>query len=371
MDTAATTTQGPPTTATAAGAPDPAKLDAFIGRFLGDVGALMTAATVLVGERLGLWRALAGAGPVDSVELARRTGTAERAVREWLAAQAAAGYLDYDPRSERYTLPPEQALVFADEASPAYMMGVFDIAASVWRDEPRITESFRHGRGLGWHERDACLFCGTERFFRTSYNHQLVQNWLPALGGVVGKLDAGASVADVGCGHGASTVIMGRAYPNSRFTGFDYHAASVAAAREAAERAGVASRVAFETAAAKEVPTDRGFDLVCLFDCLHDMGNPVGAAAHLRRTLKPDGTLMVVEPMARDRVEDNLNPVGRVYYAASTLVCTPASLSQEVGAALGAQAGPARLTEVLRQAGYGRVRIAAETPFNMVLEARP
>jgi SAM-dependent methyltransferase len=353
-------------------APDPAKLDAFMGRMLGDMGATMTAAAVLVGERLGLWRALAEGGPMDSVALAKRTGTAERPVREWLAAQAAAGYLDHDPRTDRYTLPPEQALVFADEASPVYLMGFFDIAASAWRDEPRITESFRHGRGVGWHERNRCLFCGTESFFRTSYNHQLVQNWLPALDGVVAKLERGALVADVGCGHGASTIIMARAFPSSRFTGFDYHAASVATARAAAERAGVADRVGFEAASAKDVPAaEGGFDLACLFDCLHDMGDPVGAAAHLRTRLKPDGTLMVVEPMARDSVAENLNPVGRIYYAASTLICTPASMSQEVGAALGAQAGPRRLSEVLRQAGYGRVRVAAETPFNMVLEARP
>lgn len=352
-------------------APDQGKLDAFLGRFLGDLGAMMNGPAVLLGDRLGLWRALADAGPMDSVALARRTGTAERAVREWLAAQATAGYLDYDPRTGRYTLPPEQALVLADEASPVHLMGFFDIAASAWRDEPRLTECFRHGRGLGWHERNRCLFCGTERFFRTSYNHQLVQSWLPALDGVVETLERGALVADVGCGHGASTVIMARAFPHSRFIGFDYHAASIAEAQQAAGRAGVAARVSFETAAAKEVPTDRGFDLVCLFDCLHDMGDPVGAAAHLRDTLKPDGTLMAVEPMAGDRLEDNLNPVGRIYYAASTLICTPAAMAQEGSETLGAQAGPARLTDVLRRAGYGRVRLAAETPFNIVLEARP
>jgi SAM-dependent methyltransferase len=335
------------------------------------MGAALNGAAVLVGARLGLWRALAAGGPTDSVGLAARTGTSERAVREWLAAQAAAGYLDHDPRADRYALPPEQAMVFADEASPAYLMGFFDIAAAAWRDEPKITESFRHGRGVGWHERDACLFCGTESFFRTSYNHQLVQNWLPALEGVVEKLERGALVADVGCGHGASTVIMARAFPRSRFVGFDYHGASVAAAREEAERAGVAGRVSFDVAAAKEVPASGGFDLVCCFDCLHDMGDPVGAAKRLRGSLKPDGTWMVVEPRAGDRVADNLNPVGRIFYAASTMICTPASMAQEVGAALGAQAGPARLEAVARAGGFGRVRVAAETPFNMVLEARP
>jgi SAM-dependent methyltransferase len=365
MDTAATNAAP-----SAAAAPDSAKLDAFMGRMLGDMGAAMNAAAVLVGGRLGLWRALAEGGPTDSVGLAGRTGTAERAVREWLAAQAASGYLDHDPRTDRYTLPPEQAMVFADEASPVYLMGFFDIAAAAWRDEPRITESFRHGRGVGWHERDRCLFCGTESFFRTSYNHQLVQSWLPALEGVVEKLERGALVADVGCGHGASTIIMARAFPNSQFVGFDYHAASFAAAREAAERAGVADRATFEVASAKQVP-ERGFGLVCCFDCLHDMGDPVGAAAHLRRTLAPDGTWMIVEPLARDRLADNMNPVGRIYYAASTMVCTPASMAQEVGAALGAQAGPARLEAVVREGGFGRMRVAVETPFNMVLEARP
>jgi SAM-dependent methyltransferase len=351
--------------------PDQKKLDAFLGRFLGDLGAMMNGPAVLLGDRLGFWRALADGGPMDSAALARHTGTAERAVREWLAAQAATGYLDYDPQSGRYTLLPEQALVLAEETSPVHLMGFFDIAASAWRDEPRLTESFRHGRGLGWHERNRCLFCGTERFFRTSYDHQLVQNWLPALDGVVEKLERGALVADVGCGHGASTIILARAFPSSRFAGFDYHAASIATAQEAAARAGVTQRVTFETVAAKEVPTDRGFDLICLFDCLHDMGDPVGAAAHLREALKPDGTLLAVEPMARDRLEDNINPVGRIYYAASALICTPASMAQETGEALGAQAGPARMTAVLRRAGFTDVRVATETPFNMVLEARP
>ena len=358
------------TTVTAARAPDAAKLDAFMGRFLGEMGAVATAATVLVGERLGLWSALAGGEWTDASALARRTGTNPRMIREWLAAQGAAGYLDYDAKRDAYCLPAEQAMVFANEASPVYMMGFYDIAASMWRDEPQITESFRTGKGVGWHERNRCLFCGTERFFRTSYDHLLVQSWLPALDGVVEKLERGALVADVGCGHGASTLIMARAYPNSRFVGFDYHADSVAAAREAATREGVSDRVSFEVAKAKDVPA-RGFDLVCCFDCLHDMGDPAGAAAHLRSVLKPGGTWMIVEPMARDTVAENLNPVGRVYYAASSMICTPASMAQEVGTALGAQAGAARLSEVIRKGGFGQVRVAAETPFNMVLEARP
>lgn len=350
-------------------APDPAKLDAFMGRFVGEMGAVATAATVLVGERLGLWAALADGAWTDAAGLARRTGTNPRMIREWLAAQAAAGYLDHSAADDTYSLPAEQALVFAHEDSPAYMMGFFDLAAAIWRDEPKITESFRTGKGLGWHERNACLFCGTERFFRTTYNHQLVQAWLPALDGVVPLLERGAMVADVGCGHGASTILMAKAFPNSRFTGFDYHAASVEAAREAAAREGLSDRVTFEVASAKQVPA-RGYDLVCCFDCLHDMGDPAGAARHLHATLKPGGTWMVVEPMARDTVAENLNPVGRVYYAASTLVCTPASMAQEVGAALGAQAGPARLAKVMREGGFAQVRVAAETPFNMVLEGR-
>jgi len=349
--------------------PDPAKLDAFVGRFFGEVGAIATAATVLVGERLGLWSALADGAWTDAAGLARRTGTNTRLVREWLAAQAAAGYLDHDPAQAAYALSPEQAMVFAQPESPVYMMGIFDLAAAMWRDEPKITQSFRTGTGLGWHERDPCLFCGTERFFRTTYTHHLVQEWLPALDGVVGKLEQGGLVADVGCGHGASTIIMAKAFPRSRFIGFDYHAASVAAARAAAAQAGVSDRVSFEVASAKEIPA-QGFDLVCCFDCLHDMGDPVGAARHLHGTLKPDGTWMIVEPMARDTVAENLNPVGRVYYAASAMVCTPASMAQVGAAALGAQAGPARLSQVIREGGFSTVRVAAETPFNMVLEAR-
>ncbi len=351
-------------------APDAGKLEALLGRVLTDIGAAMGGSLVLLGDRLGLWRAMAEGGPMESTELARRTGTTERYVREWLAAQAAAGYLDYDPGTRRYSLPPEQTAIFADEESPVFMAGVYDVIASAWRDEPKITDAFRSGHGLGWHERSNCLFCGTERFFRTAYLHNLVQSWLPALDGVMEKLQRGATVADVGCGHGASTILMARSFPNSRFTGFDYHAPSVAAAKETAKRAGLGDTISFEVAAAKEVPA-RGFDLACMFDCLHDMGDPEGAARHLRSTLAPDGTLMVVEPFARDRVEDNLNPVGRVYYAASTMICTPASLAQEGQAGLGAQAGPKRLLDLLHRAGFGSARVATETPFNIVLEARP
>ncbi|MBR0652435.1 methyltransferase domain-containing protein [Roseomonas terrae] len=349
---------------------EPAALDLFVGKMLADIGAAMAGATVMMGDHLGFYRALKEAGPLDAATLARLTNTSPRLVAEWLAAQASSGYVQFDPGSGRFSLSPEQAMVFAEEDSPVYMMGAFGIAASTWRDEPRIAEGYRSGRGLGWHERDNCLFCATERFFRPSYQHNLVQSWLPALDGVVAKLEAGASVADVGCGHGASTLIMARAYPKSRFTGFDYHPASVAAAREQTAREGLSDRVTFEVGAAQQVPA-RAFDLACCFDCLHDMGDPKGAAASLHGALKPDGTLMVVEPMAHDSLADNLNPVGRVYYAASAMICTPASLNQPGQAGLGAQAGPRRLSEVIREGGFRTVRVAAETPFNMVLEARP
>jgi SAM-dependent methyltransferase len=344
------------------------KLNKFLGMMITDMGAAMSAALVLVGDRLGLFKALADA-PATPGELAERTGTAERYVREWLSAQAAAGHVRYEPETKRFSLDPEQALVFADEDSPVFLGGFGDIVQSVFRDEPKVTAAFKSGRGVGWHERDQCLFCGTERFFRTGYRHHLVQEWLPALDGVEEKLKRGAKVADVGCGHGISTMLMAQAFPKSTFPGFDYHPASGEAARQRAEAAGVAGHTTYEVASAKSYPGE-GYDLVCCFDCLHDMGDPVGAAAHVRETLAPDGTFMIVEPFARDRLEDNLNPIGRVYYAASTMICTPASLDQEVGMALGAQAGEARLGEVLRQAGFTRVRRAAETPFNLILEAR-
>ncbi len=345
------------------------KLNAFVGQMLGDMGAAMTASLVLVGDKLGLYKALAVAGELSSTALAARTGTNERMVREWLAAQAASGYVTYDAARDRYGLSPEQAMVFADEESPVFLAGFFDVAAAGIRGEDKVTEAFRTGRGVGWHEQHRCLFCGTERFFRTSYKHHLVQEWIPALDGVAAKLERGGSVADVGCGHGVSTIVMAQAFPNARFVGFDYHAPSVEAARDAARKAGVGDRATFEVAAAKQFP-GRDYDLVTFFDCLHDMGDPAGAAAHVREALDRDGTWMIVEPMAGDRLSDNLNPVGRIYYAASTMICTPASLSQEVGLALGAQAGQARLREVVMGAGFSRVRQATATPFNMVLEAR-
>jgi SAM-dependent methyltransferase len=336
---------------------------------LGDMGAAMSAVLMLVGDKLGLYKELA-AEHLTSAELARRTGTTERYVREWLAAQAAAGYVEIDPDAGVYWLTPEQAMVFANEGSPVFMPGFGDVIQSVWRDEPKVTDAFRTGAGVGWHEHDACLFRGTERFFRPGYAAFLVNSWLPALDGVVDKLRAGARVADVGCGHGASTVIMAEAFPNSTFVGYDYHGPSVEKAREKAAAAGLGDRVSFEVAAAKTYP-GQGYDLVTFFDCLHDMGDPVGAARHVRDSLAADGTWMVVEPFAHDNLKDNLNPIGRIFYAASTMVCTPASLSQEVGLGLGAQAGEARLRGVITEGGFSRFRRATETPFNLVLEARP
>jgi 2-polyprenyl-3-methyl-5-hydroxy-6-metoxy-1,4-benzoquinol methylase len=349
---------------------DEAKLNAFVGRMLGDMGATMNAALGVIGDRLGLYKMLAQIGPTDAASLAQATKTTERYVREWLSAQAAQGYITYDKTTAKFSLSPEQAMVFAEENSPAYLVGYFDIVSSMFRDEPKITDAFRSGRGVGWHEHDRCLFCGTERFFRPGYNQHLIGEWLPALDGVVDKLTRGAKVADVGCGHGASTVLMAKEFPNSKFFGFDYHSPSIDTASDAAIVAGVADRCTFSVATAKDFPGEN-YDLVCFFDCLHDMGDPAGAAAYVRKTLAENGTWMVVEPFAHDRLEDNINPVGSVFYAASTMVCTPASLAQEVGLALGAQAGEARLRDVIGQGGFSRIRRATETPFNMVLEARP
>jgi SAM-dependent methyltransferase len=349
---------------------DPARLEAFMGQAVTDMGAIISAPLMLIGEKLGLYKAMAGAGPLSSQEVAERAGVAERSVREWLRNQAAGGYVTYDADTDRYTLPDEHALALADEDSPFYILGVYDSVASLYADEDQIREAFRSGEGMGWHEHDGRLFRGTERFFRPGYRGHLVSEWIPALDGVQEKLEAGAKVADIGCGHGASTIIMAEAFPNSEFFGFDYHEGSIARAREAAREAGVEDRITFAVASAKDYP-GTGYDFVSVFDCLHDMGDPVGASKHIRETLADDGTWMIVEPFANDRIEDNLNPVGRVFYAASTVICTPASLDQEVGLALGAQAGEARLTEVLEEGGFSRVRRATETPFNLILEARP
>ena len=346
-----------------------AKLHQFVMNAVGEMGAAMNAALILIGDKLGLYRAMAGAGPMTSAELAKKTGTTERYVREWLAAQAAGGFVTYDAASGKYTLPPEQALALADETSPVFLPGFFEIVAACMKDEAKITDAFRSGKGVGWHEHDHGLFAGTERFFRPNYRAHLVKEWIPALGDTEGKLKAGAKVADVGCGLGTSTILMAEAYPKSTFVGFDYHDGSIKMAREAAAKAGVGDRVKFEVAKAKDYP-GKGFEFVAFFDCLHDMGDPEGAAKHVKESLTSDGTWMIVEPFANDKVEDNLNPIGRVYYAASTMLCTPASLSQEVGLALGAQAGEGRLSKILKAAGFSRVRRAAETPFNIVLEAR-
>ena len=346
------------------------KLNEFVFRAVDEVGATLNTALVVMGDRLGLYRALAGAGPLTPAELARRTGTAERYVREWLNAQAAGGYVEYDADSCRYSLPPEQAIALTDESSPAYLPGFFQLALGSVIDSPRITEAARTGDGIGWHDHVHDVHEGCERFFRPSYHANLLTAWLPALDGVVEKLERGASVADVGCGHGASTVLMATAFPGSRFRGFDYHDASVETARERAMAAGLDGSVEFATAPAASYSGD-GYDLVTMFDCLHDMGDPLGAARHVRSTLAPDGTWMIVEPRAGDRVEENLNPVGRAYYGFSTFLCTPSSLAQEVGLALGAQAGEARIREVVLGAGFSSFRRVAETPFNMVFEARP
>ncbi len=347
-----------------------AKLHEFVMKAVGEMGAAMNTALILVGDKLGLYKAMAGAGPMTSAELAAKTKTTERYVREWLAAQAAGGFVLYDAATGKYTLPPEQAMALADELSPVFLPGFFQAVAACIKDEPKISEAFLTGKGVGWHEHDADLFRGTERFFRPNYRANLVSSWIPSLGDTEAKLKAGARVADVGCGLGTSTVLMAQAYPKSTFIGFDYHPESIRLAKEAAAKAGVSDRVTFEIAKAKDYP-GKGYQFVAFFDCLHDMGDPEGAARHVLSTLDANGAWMIVEPFAHDKLEDNLNPIGRVYYGASTMLCTPASLSQEVGLGLGAQAGEGRLTKVLKAAGFTRVRRAAETPFNIVLEARP
>lgn len=347
-----------------------AKLHDFVMKAVGEMGAAMNAALIVIGDKLGLYKAMAAEGPLTPAELAAKTKTAERYVREWLSAQAAGGFVTYDAASGKFTLPPEQAMALADEMSPVFLPGFFQAVSACMKDEPKISEAFRTGKGVGWHEHDHLLFVGTERFFRPNYRAHLITEWIPALGDTQAKLKAGAKVADVGCGLGTSTILMAQAFPKSTFIGFDYHPASIEMAKEAAVKAGVADRVKFEVAKAKDYP-GKGYSLVAFFDCLHDMGDPEGAARHVLETLAPDGAWMIVEPFAHDKLEDNLNPIGRVFYGASTMLCTPASLSQEVGLGLGAQAGQGRLTKVLTAAGFKRVRRAAETPFNIVLEARP
>lgn len=346
---------------------DESKLNAFMDKVVGDMGAALHAALIVVGDKLGLYKAMAGAGALSSAELAAKTGTTERYVREWLNANAAAGYITYDPAAGKYEMPPEQTIAMMQIDVP----GAFHIVSACFKDADKVTEAFRTGKGVGWHEHDISLFHGTERFFRPNYQQHLLSEWIPALTGVEEKLQAGGKVADVGCGHGSSTILMAKAFPKSHFYGFDYHPPSIEYARSVAEREGLKGQTTFDIAKAKDFPENGGYDLVAFFDCLHDMGDPTGAAKHVLATLKPDGAWMIVEPFAHDKFEENHTPFGRLGYSVSTLVCTPASLAQEVGAALGAQAGEARLREKVLAGGFTRFRRAAETPFNLVFEARP
>jgi ubiquinone/menaquinone biosynthesis C-methylase UbiE len=344
------------------------KLNAFVGQFVNDLGAAGHAGMVVIGERLGLYKALVEK-PVTSAELAGKTKTDERYLREWLASQAAGGYVTYDAKTNKFSLTPEQAFTMADEESPAYLPGAFELALGSLFAVPRITESFRTGAGMGWGEHDQAVFHGCEKFFKSGYVANLLSAWIPSLEGVKEKLEKGAKVADVGCGKGASTLLMAKAFPKSTFIGFDYHDKSIEGARDTAAKQGLSDRVTFGVAAAKGFPGK--YDVVTVFDCLHDMGDPVGASKHVREALNPDGTWMIVEPFANDELKDNMNPVGRMYYSFSTLLCTPCSRSQEVGLCLGAQAGEQKIRDVVTQAGFTRFRRATQTPFNIVYEARP
>ena len=345
------------------------KLNAFLGKMVTEMGAAANGALIIMGDKLGLYKALAANGPMTSEQLSEKTATTERYVREWLSAQAASEYIEYDAESEKFSMTPEQTAVFGDEESPVLMTGAFYGISSMYHDELKIEHAFRSGEGVSWGAHTSCLFCGTEKFFRPSYKANLVSSWIPALDGVEEKLKKGAHVADVGCGHGVSTVVMAKAFPNSEFIGYDFHDESLEHASALAKAEG-ATNISFKMASAKTFPAN-GYDLVTFFDCLHDMGDPVGACAHVVKALKPDGTCMIVEPFANDTLQENLNPVGRAYYAFSTMICTPSSISQEVGLGLGAQAGEKRLKEVVTSGGFSRFRRAADTPFNLILEARP
>lgn len=347
---------------------DEEKLNAFLGKVIGDFGAALSSALVYIGQKLGLYRALAGAAPLTPEELAKETGTVERYVREWLINQAAGGYVEYDPATGRYRLPPEQAVALTDETSPYFVGGGFYVIKAMLRAEGRIAEAFQKGGGMLWGEHDPDLFVGTERFFRPGYTAHLVAEWIPSLTGAEAKLKAGATVADVGCGHGASTLIMAKAYPKSRFFGFDNHEPSIQRARQAAKAAGVADRVTFEVADAKHIP-GAGYDVIAFFDCLHDMGDPVGAITRARQVLAAEGSLLIVEPMAGNAVEENFNPVGRTFSAASTLCCTANSLALG-GPALGAVASEQTIRDVVTKGGLTQFRCATTTPFNRIFEAR-
>jgi SAM-dependent methyltransferase len=348
---------------------DEGKLNELVGRLVGDISAGYGGVMVALGDKLGLYKAMAGAGPLSSEELARRSGCAERYVREWLNSQAAGGYVIYHPRSATYELTPEQAFVLADDESPVYLPPAWQVVASMWADEPKSREAIRTGKGVAWGDHDERLYCGVASFYRNAYRGSLLQQWLPSLDGVVAKLERGARVADVGCGFGHSTMLMAQAFPKSRFFGFDYHAGSIKAATDAARDAGLSDRVSFAVGDAAAY-AGQGYDLICFFDCLHDMGRPVEAAAHAAKTLAKDGTVMLVEPLAGDRVEDNLNPIGRLYYSASTTMCVAHAISEHGTHALGAQAGQTRLADVFKAAGFSQFRQAMQTPFNLVLEAR-
>ena len=351
-------------------APSPEEIEAFLGRFVVDMGAVAAGANVVLGDRLGLYAALAENQPATPDAVADATGTDPRYVAEWLRGQAAGGYVEYDATTGTFALTPAQAACLADETSPTYVAGAFQIATSLYKDLDRLEQSYRSGAGVGWHEHDADLFVGTERFFRPGYVAHLVTEWIPALDGVEAKLLSGATVADIGCGHGASTLILAEAYPKSTFVGFDYHEESIRAASKSAGAAGVSDRVRFEVAGAADYP-GTGYDLVAVFDALHDMGDPAGASRHVLDSLDADGTWLIVEPNSDDDVAANLNPVGRIFYSASSMICVPASRAQQVGACLGAQAGPAAIERVVREGGFTRFRAATSTPFNLVFEARP
>lgn len=350
---------------------DQKKLEDLLHRSVVDFGAVFNAAMVAIGDELGLYKAMTGAGPMSSAQLAEKTGFSERYLREWLCQQAAGGYIDYDKNKNTFTLSEEASFAFSNEDGPVFLPGAFQIALASIKAKDQIAERFRTGKGFGWHEHDPDVFCGTNRFFKPGYTAHLIQEWIPSLNGVEEKLKNGGLVADVGCGLGTSTILMAKAFPNSRFIAFDYHDHSLELARKAAATAGVGDRIRFEVAKAKDFPKKgNGYDLVTFFDSLHDMGDPVGAAKHVLETLAKDGTWMVVEPMAGDNIGDNMHPLGRAYYGASSLLCTPGSLSQEVGLALGAQAGEAKLREVIIKGGFSKVRRTAETPFNIILEAK-
>ncbi len=344
------------------------KLNALLGKVVVEMGAAANGPLITLGDKLGLYKALASSGAINSADLSDKTNTTERYVREWLAAQAASGYIEFDSEKDCFFMTEEQIAVFGDDKSPVCMTGVFYAITSLYHDEPKLVDAFKTGKGISWGEHNTCLFCGTEKFFSPSYEGNLVSSWLPSLDGVVDKLKAGAKVADIGCGHAASTIIMAKAFPNSEFIGIDYHQPSIQQAKERAKQAGV-DNVSFKVASAKDYP-DRNFDLIAFFDCLHDMGDPAGACAHAKQALKTNGTCMIVEPFANDAIKDNLNPVGRAFYAFSTQLCVPCSLNQEVGLSLGAQAGEKRLKETILAGGFKHFKRAAETPFNLILEAR-